>query len=556
MRLLGLLFLFIAQLALAHQSSITTSQKEIRWNYVNVPIKVINNSSFSTAGTLIDQSLAEWNAASGFQISKVSSSLNSIKFSSDPTIFGSAVVGVTELNYNKSGVINNATIYLNEQQVSETRNTGKAYLKDVVTHELGHFVGLGHSEVLNSSMFYLNYPGQADVAADDKAGIRSKYDSGYGKIYGYVKGGSHIGVLGVHVQAISRKSGQITSAISDDNGYFALTGLDLNDTYYLYTSPLRNLNALSSLYANVQNEFCPSSYIGSFFSACGRENDGLPQGISLSSSRKTVDIGVVSINCNMRAQEDYTYEKLQTVFSPLTIFNFGDEQRYEKSFVGFFHKSQLSTTSWTEADQLQIDLKDLDPTNKTLRIRLVSQPLGNSIEYSLSVYRNGAFLGTHVKTLVSPENIWKLDLEVATNLSSTASDNVYELEVRAKKLTDFQAYMSIPDLARFGTDQSLPYLLNLSLEDSGSAIINTAAILSDNSSCLDAPFTYAVKKTSAFTEETNNTQKAATAAACGTIEPPSGPGPGTGAFMLLIGFGFFLTQLASSLVKRGKNFLS
>lgn len=556
MRFLGLLFLFTSHFALAHQSSITSSKKELRWSDSIVPIKVISNSSFSSANTLIDQSIAEWNAASGLKIVKGNIGTNQIRFSNDPTMFGSSVVGVTEVSYGSSGVINNAVVYLNEAQLSETRNGYTPYLKDVITHELGHFVGLGHSEVLNSSMFYMNFPGQSELALDDKAGIRAKYDSSYGTIRGYVKGGSSVGVLGVHVQAISRKTGEIISAISNENGFFSIGGLDLNDTYYLYTSPLKNLNALPGLYANVQSEFCPAAYVGSFFSPCSRDQDGLPQAINLTSSNRTVNVGVVTINCSLRAQEEYNFEKIQSVFSPISIFDYGDEPRYEKTYVGYFRKSQLSLSGWSDqSDHFQINLNDINPTGKRVRFRIISQPFGNKVEYLLTVVRNGAPEGTFVKTFQTSDGTWKLDIEALSFLSSTPGSNNYELIIQAMLPLDSVFNKSIPDWERFQSDQNLPYLLSVSIEDNSGPLVNTTSNLSDNSSCLDAPFTYTVRPTTAFAEEIkDNKPEAAAAAACGTIEPPSGPGPGS--FLAIISLGFALSFLASELAKRGKNFLS
>lgn len=186
-------------------------------------------------------------------------------------MYGSAVVGLTELSYSNTGTINSARVLLNEQDYIFVDTPGISfgndiYLKDVVSHEVGHFIGLGHSEVLNSTMFYQTYPGQAELSADDIAGARAKYNTGLGKISGNIMGGSHIGILGVHIQAVSRKTGQAISSTSDQNGYFEIAGLDVADTYYLYTSKLKYLEALPSYFANVQTDFCPSSYVPSFFS--------------------------------------------------------------------------------------------------------------------------------------------------------------------------------------------------------------------------------------------------------------------------------------------------
>jgi predicted Zn-dependent protease len=559
MRLLLLLTFLYSLPVLSHQSSVTSSQKEIKWNYSNVPIKVLNNSttlsSVSTAN-LIDQAIAEWNGASSFKIQKVSSSNNQIRFVSNFAMYGSAVVGVTEVNYNSSGVINTASILLNEENYNFTATPGMAlgnnvYLKDVVTHELGHFVGLGHSEVLNSSMFYQNFPGQSELAADDKAGVKTKYGSGHGKISGHVQGGNHIGILGVHVQAISRKTGEIVAGISDVDGFFEIDGLDLNDTYYIYTSKLKNLSSLPSYFANVQTEYCPASYVGSFFSKCGREHDGMAQGISLTTSQKNIYVGEVSINCGLRIQADYVYEKLQTAFSSVEVFNYSSDPRMEKTHVGFFKPSELTTTGFTAGEKLTIDLSGYSlPSNKFLKIRLISQPLGNAVEYTMTV--NSA--ASYGKTF-NLEGTYKLDLVATEALSVIPSSNIFEVEIAAKKLSGFYASYSIPDFSTFGSVDDLPYLLVMSIETIAGPEIDTGLILSDNASCLDAPFTYTVQKSTANSDE-ESASKGAAAATCATIDPPSGPGSGPGQFLGVLCLGFLLSTLPSRLVKRHKKILS
>ena len=516
--------------------------------------------SLPTSSTLIDQAIAEWNGVSALNIQRVTTGTNQIRFLNDFSMYGSAVVGITEVSYGSSGVINTATIFLNEEDYDFTATPGLVpgdtiYLKDVITHELGHFLGLAHSEVLNSSMFYQTFPGQSELAADDIAGMRAKYDAGYGKIYGHVLGGNHIGILGVHVQAISRKKGESIAAITDENGYFEIVGLDLNDTYYLYTSRLKNLDALPSYLANVQDVFCPSAYVASFFSQCGRENDGIAQGISLSSVQTEVNIGKVSINCGLKIQEDYVYEKLQSTFSPIEIFNYALEPRMEKSYVGFFKPSELTTISFTASDKFLIDLSGYTLTaNKFLKIRLISQPLGNAVEYLMTVRKSNSSVTNFYGKTQFAEGTLNLDL-VATETLANGLANVFEIEVKAKKLTTLASTYSIPDFLNFGSLQNLPYLLIMSIEDVSGPVIDTGLLLSDNASCLDAPYTFAVEKSTAATDEVDRSQAlASSAASCGTIDPPSGPG--SGPFLGLLSLGFILSVLPSRLMKRNKKILS
>jgi hypothetical protein len=143
-------------------------------------------------------------------------------------------------------------------------------------------------------------------------------------------------------------------------------------------------------------------------------------------------------------------------------------------------------------------------------------------------------------------------------LGNDPSQNLFEVSVRAKKLSSSYAAQTFPSYMKFTSDQHQPYLIISSILETSvsglSAILDSKANLSDNAACLDAAFTFAVKKTAGSDEVSNlNTDQSVAAASCGTIDPPSsGPGPSLTQFVS----GFILIYLASSLMKRRKKFLS
>lgn len=561
-----LVLLFSTISAYAYQSSLSATENELHWANPYVPMAIQNTTSdmaAATAKNVILSSMNEWNASSSANVSTVSSSNNTIKFVSNFP-YGSAVIGVTEISFNNSGTISKAAILLNDDYYFHSSPgmypSGQVYLGDVVSHELGHMFGLSHSEVLNSTMFYSSFSGQSTIASDDKAGIRSKYDN-FGTISGYVKGGSSIGVLGAHVQAISRNTGDAIGAISDETGYFKISGLDLNDSYYLYTSPVKNVDSLPGYFANVQDEFCPGSYVGSLFSSCGRENDGKPSAIVLTDAIPEVNVGTVSINCSLRSDQDYDYQKLQTTFEPVTILDYGEENRTEKSFVGWFRKT--TSTAWSSADVFNVDLTDYAVSgSKYLKVALVSFPFGSLLEYEMTVKKNGVVVGSASRglTYVSATETYNTDFYAFLPLSTSSSQNTFEISIRSKKLSTSYASQTFPSFQQFTSDQHMPYMLVASVYENTPAglmaIEDTQANWSDNDSCLDAPFTYAVSKTVAVTDSSSSAtseDQVAASAGCGTLEPPkSGPGSS----LPLMTLGFMLVLLASSLRKTRKNFLS
>lgn len=559
MKLLAILLLITSH-AWANQSSVTTSGKKLRWEVSQIPIMVQPNTTDLPSGTisaLVSQSMNEWNSTGAINLQASSASNNSISFLQDFSRYGSSVIGLTEVSYGPSGSIQQAQVYLNDsfQFVSTPSVAGalQVFLGDVVTHELGHLLGLAHSEVLNSSMFYSNFQGQSTLGSDDRAGIRAKYSSGFGKISGFMKGGKSIGVLGVHVQAFSRKTGESIGAVTNETGFFEIEGLDLNDTYYLYSSPLKNQQSLPGYYSNTQTQFCPASYVGSFYQSCGKDNEGLPSAINLTSMRHQVFLPSVTINCNLKAQDEYSYQKLQDTFSPLTIFEYDlTAPKHEQSFVGFFPTP--TSEDWMKEETLKIDLAQFPASQvsgKRLKIKLLAQAFGNLLEYDMRFERNG-FEIQSARRSISQTSVgtYNIDLSQDFALSSNANENIFTIILRARRLPQFFVNRTYPSSELFTTTKSLPHLIVASIETASGPILDTQSLLSDNESCLDAPFTYAVKGTSELAEAKSSSSSDTSIASCGTIEPPEGGSGGSSIALLALGFIF------AQLISRTKKFLS
>lgn len=565
MRLL-FLSLFLSFQAYAYQSSLNSGSKPLTWPTNQVQLSVTANSSdlpAATANNIIQDSVNEWNAHSPTQIQTTNSSLSEIRFKSDFSIYGPGVIGVTELTYTSGGSIQQAKVYLNDEDYTFKSSpglysSGEVYLGDVVTHELGHLLGLSHSEVLEASMFYAAFPGQNTVSTDDIAGVKSNYGTNYGTISGVVRGGDDVGILGVHVVAFSRTSGDAIGVISGEAGNFSIKGLNLNDSYYLYTGPLKNLSALPGQFANVQTDYCPASYVGGFFDACGKENEGFPQGITLTASRASVNVGDVTIHCNLKNNEDYNAEKLQLTPDPVTIFDYAAEERFEKAFVGSFLTK--NTTAWSPYDRLELDLTGFtaaSESQKYLRLNFIARQFGNLLEYEMIVKKNGVSLGTYQMKKSPVTLTYDTDMTAFIPLDSNPASNFFEVSIRSKKLSTVLALQTYAELEKFVTNQHLPYLLVASLETVSGPLLDTTAFLSDNAACLDAPFAYSVSaaRTIASTGEVSQkTPEEPVPLSCGTTGGTSSGDGGSGNALLVVGF--LMAMLLSSVRKTTKNFLS
>ncbi|HXH31665.1 MAG TPA: matrixin family metalloprotease [Bacteriovoracaceae bacterium] len=567
MRLLYSLLLTLSTQVLGHQSTINSSGNQVLWYNSSIPLQVRTNSndlSPAEVSSIIETSVGQWNGASSTKINLSVASTNEIRFVTDFP-FGSAVLGVTEVSYNASGIIQRAVISINDDyDYSATPgpvNTGKSFLGDIITHELGHFLGLSHSEVLNASMFYSTFSGQSSLSMDDQSGVRQKYDDSFGKIKGRVQGGSRVDVLGVHVLAVSKSTGDTTGAVSDEDGNFEIGGLDLEDTYYLYTSPLKNPKSFPEYFANVQTDFCPASFVGSFFSACGKENDGLPQGINVTLTDPVIDVGVVTINCGLKVGQAYLEEKHKQNFNPLVIYDYGSDEKNEKAFVGYFRYS--TANAFSTSDVLKIDLSDfLVPggPQKFLKVSLVSYPFGAQHEYLMKVKKSGATVSTQGMSYSTTTRTYDVDLDTLIPLSSSPALNTFEIDLAARRLEpDFVLPRTFPSAGEFSSTGHTPYLLIMSIWEATPSgprpLLDPQPFLSDNASCLDAPFTYAVSKSDPIDLPRLAGPAAGAVASCGTIEPPKGPGPGSPGLLLTV-LGFLVTLLPNLLSKRPKKFLS
>jgi hypothetical protein len=169
--------------------------------------------------------------------------LNAIHFASqsglrpDPNI-----IGHTQVWYNAStGAILEADIILNDVNYELTDNPThtssrnrnqkpKVFLNNIVTHEMGHAIGLSHSSSINSSMLYVEFLEQFKLGCDDLAAAKHLYPSSLnrtGKLEGVILGPDRIPLSGAVVTAISSQRGiPIASVHTNQNGKFIFGALE------------------------------------------------------------------------------------------------------------------------------------------------------------------------------------------------------------------------------------------------------------------------------------------------------------------------------------------
>jgi hypothetical protein len=252
--------------------------------------------------------------------------LNTICFNQSSTAFTSGVLAFTRtITANAPGatvgaagsaafagqILDADTLFRNDGQatfaspgaLAQPQGHGAYDLESLLTHELGHWMGLDHSAVIRAMMFpfapppgqYLGYRPDGSVpdgplADDDRTGIRAQYPDPndtvhVGAIHGRVvpanpfalatlaapsPGSAVTGMVGTHVVAVDADTGSVIAGTlagcscnpanppTQFDGSFDLERLPVGHTYNLYAEPLVGL-AVPGDFSNVLTGLCSSS---------------------------------------------------------------------------------------------------------------------------------------------------------------------------------------------------------------------------------------------------------------------------------------------------------
>jgi hypothetical protein len=568
----------------AYVQNRTQSDSLVHWlNSVDTLDIYVNPSN--TQGILTDDvnaivaaSLAQWNGNSRIFLRQNSTpstntdGLNEIYFSTDPSIFanGSMVVGVTQVYFkNTTGEILEADILINDGARFTTTKTDEKFLGNVISHEVGHLLGLGHSQVPASTMLYALTRGQSELADDDKAGAFSIYPTPgvttKGSLNGKIVGGKSLSaVFGAQVQAISLKTGRIAGAnFTDIDGSFSIGGLDRNDQYFIYTKPL-SVVGLPSRYSNVRFDFCNSSkkYRGSFFQSCGASGEGYPQAIKLNSS--SVSVGNVTIRCGLDVPVDYIQNKETTP----AIFDLhsGVDSGVGNSFVGFFSSQDVEDE---KVDYFKIGYSGINWDNIPavgdlyIELKVLNQSFYSPFKANIAVKRSGTTTAVTPNYVQESDGSLNLETIVRVKINRNrefSSDNDLQISVRPESLesSNFPQgsnFLFFPAASYF-EDSLYFYLVTASIvEKTGADTYTQVAykneVTTDNSSCPDASNTYALTNYSA-TGSSGSSKKKDDGLACGSVDLNGGPGNGPGGFFIGLIFSLILCSLTSSIIKQYK----
>ena len=203
---------------------------------------------------------------------------------------------VNSINYSL-GILDNA------------KNMGYFDIQSVLTHEIGHVLGLLHSGVVGATMFYTMGSGtkvrtleQDDISWASYGYPSTSYNTTYGSISGnitYGYGGQP--VAGAIVYAISTSRQDSVHAYSDAQGNYLVPGL-IPGSYYIYIEPLDgNVNGYNLRPGNISPYIYANTiytdYPGEFYSGTSEsstETTDTKSPVSVSAGKTTQGINLIT----------------------------------------------------------------------------------------------------------------------------------------------------------------------------------------------------------------------------------------------------------------------
>ena len=561
-----LLFLILTQATWAYVFTRTASGAKLKWNIRTNTVPLVMNASNnqglneSSVQAIFEDSISQWTdidsigiTSSSGSISQLNNAQNRMYFSSDSSMFGTGVLAVTAINYDEvSGNIFNADILINDTGFfsSFTLNASNStnnnpYLGDVISHEVGHFLGMNHSEVVGSTMVYNVFKGQHTIEYDDLTGLEDLYGTNsdyYSSLSGRVVGEDGVPVFGAHVQLML--DGKVYSAqFTDEDGNFDFK-VNRTEGLKIFVSPMKSGSNISEYFRNVRSNFCNGkSFQPAFFSTCDKRDTGVAQRISadpyITGSRVNY-LGDLTVRCSTPVDPEYLRTKFSSdLEDEFTAFDYSESRKNHGGFTGYFSASQVALGSSSTPDLLNLDLSNYDVAGNgvQLRLRSYTTQLGSAMGINLGYKQESA--GSFTTVSPSLDSIGKYNTEqyVVIPLSTTTADNVFKL-----KVTPF-TFSSTDKSEIFGNSEVLSnanniYYLEFEIYD---PYVDNSIVqvfhdypYEDNAACLegDVGTTSKAYRTLASTQLENPEQQGF---ACGTVDFDSHDDGSNGPFSLFVG---------------------
>ncbi|MBI4618316.1 MAG: pre-peptidase C-terminal domain-containing protein [Planctomycetes bacterium] len=163
-----------------------------RWAAGSMPVPYRVNPQFLPSGGVqtVDSCFLTWSQAAGITFRNAGTTsisvagrdgANVLVWVRDSWRYGNGTLGVTTTTTNWDGSIFEADIEFNALHYTWQNRRGSSwpwgvqFVADIATHEIGHFLGLGHSNDRSATMYPTALPGIDTLAPDDVNGAQYLY---------------------------------------------------------------------------------------------------------------------------------------------------------------------------------------------------------------------------------------------------------------------------------------------------------------------------------------------------------------------------------------------
>ncbi|MHC4823250.1 MAG: IPT/TIG domain-containing protein [Planctomycetota bacterium] len=269
---------------------IRINNKNLEWSNPNVTWRLNSTGSDNIADgshiPAIEHAFQEWEDVAGSDIDFTRGSDTTdvapgggshiVAFDEDNTSGyfpgGSGIVAITPISYNTStGAITDADILFNGSQFtfSTDGTPGTFDVQDVLTHEIGHFIGLDHSPQVSGTMWPYVSTTQwlhRSLTADEGAGaVAVATGANQTRLTGTIRrSSSGSKIAGAIVSAIRASDGRLMGmAVTNNNGIFTIRGMPAAD-YWVHATPLEGGMTTANLTGNgtIETDFAAEFYGG------------------------------------------------------------------------------------------------------------------------------------------------------------------------------------------------------------------------------------------------------------------------------------------------------
>jgi matrixin/IPT/TIG domain-containing protein len=234
--------------------------------------------------------------------------MNVVSFADPTAPLGSSTIAATFSFFKRDStglVIDEADIAFNSAlDFSTSAEQNKFDIQSVLTHEIGHLLGLDHSAMVSSVMVPFGVSSQLDqrtLAYDDIAAITEIYPKpsagvGVGQIRGVVRSGG-IPILGAHVVAVNANGTALVSTLSQADGSFVLRFLP-EGAYKIFAEPLDlpvTKDNIGGFYANTRTDF-GTTYFGNVSTQSNAQRISLTAGTTATADIDTLPKSATGLN--------------------------------------------------------------------------------------------------------------------------------------------------------------------------------------------------------------------------------------------------------------------